>query len=61
MTSMPGLTITATRTTREITVFPLRASADGEYLEARVGRMRFPSEMTAKAPGAPAWQIVELP
>jgi hypothetical protein len=38
----------ATRTTKEITVFPLRASADGEYLEARVGRTRFPAEMTAK-------------
>jgi len=38
----------ATRTTREITTFPLRASADSEYLEARVGRMRFPAEMTAK-------------
>src|SRR4051812_27425266 len=38
----------ATRTTKEITAFPLRASADGEYLEARVGRMRFPAEMTAK-------------
>jgi len=38
----------ATRTTREITAFPLRAAANGEYLEARVGRMRFPAEMTAK-------------
>jgi hypothetical protein len=38
----------ATRTTKEITVFPLQASVDGEYLEARVGKMRFPSEMTAK-------------
>ena len=38
----------ATRTTKEITVFPLRPSADGEYLEARVGRMKFPAEMTAK-------------
>jgi len=39
---------TATRTTKEITTFPLKASADGEYLEARVGRMRLPAEMTAK-------------
>jgi len=39
---------TATRTTKEITTFPLRASADGEHLEARVGRMRFPAELTAK-------------
>jgi hypothetical protein len=38
----------ATRTTKEITTFPLRTTADGEYLEARVGRMRFPAEMTAK-------------
>ena len=37
-----------TRTTKEITVFPLKVSADGEYLEARVGRMKFPAEMTAK-------------
>ena len=45
---------TATRTTKEITSFPLKASADGEYLEARVGRMRLPAEMTAKVrlPGA---------
>jgi len=38
----------AARTTKEITVFPLKVSADGEYLEARVGRMKFPAEMTAK-------------
>ena len=38
----------ATRTTKEITAFPLKASADGDYLEARVGRMRLPAEMTAK-------------
>jgi hypothetical protein len=37
-----------TRTTTEITVFPLRLSADAEYLEARVGKIKFPSEMTAK-------------
>jgi hypothetical protein len=39
---------TATRTTKEITTFTLKASADGEYLEARVGRLRLPAEMTAK-------------
>ena len=39
---------TPTRTTKEITTFPLRLSAGGEYLEARVGRMRLPAEMTAK-------------
>jgi len=38
----------ATRTTREITAFPLKAAADGEYLEAHVGRLTFPAEMTAK-------------
>ena len=38
----------ATRTTKEIAVFPLKPSADGEYLEARVGRLKFPAEMTAK-------------
>lgn len=37
-----------TRTTTEITVFPLRPSADGEYLEARVGKVKFPVDMTAK-------------
>lgn len=37
-----------TRTTTEITAFPLKLSADGEYLEARVGKMKFPVEMTAK-------------
>jgi hypothetical protein len=38
----------ATRTTKEIAAFPLRASADGEYLEGRPGRMKLPAEMTAK-------------
>jgi hypothetical protein len=38
----------ATRSTKEITAFPLKLSADGEYLEARAGRMKFPVEMTAK-------------
>jgi hypothetical protein len=37
-----------TRLTKEIAAFPLKPSADGEYLEARVGRLKFPAEMTAK-------------
>jgi len=37
-----------TRTTTELTVFPLRPSADGDYLEARVGKMKFPADLTAK-------------
>jgi len=37
-----------TRSTTEITAFPLKLSADGEYLEARVGRVKFPADMTAK-------------
>ena len=38
----------ATRTTKELTVFPLKASSEGDYLEARVGRLKFPAELTAK-------------
>jgi Heavy metal binding domain len=38
----------ATRTTKEISAFPLRPSADGEYLEGRPGRMKLPADMTAK-------------
>jgi hypothetical protein len=38
----------ATRTTKEITVYPLKPSPEGDYLEARVGRMKFPADMTAK-------------
>jgi hypothetical protein len=38
----------ATKTTKEITAFPLRLSADREYLEARPGRLKLPAEMTAK-------------
>lgn len=37
-----------TRTTKEITAFPLKLSSDGDYLEARIGRMKLPAEMTAK-------------
>jgi Heavy metal binding domain len=38
----------ATKTTKEITAFPLKLSPDGDYLEARPGRMKLPAEMTAK-------------
>jgi hypothetical protein len=38
----------ATKTTKEITAFPLKLSADGDYLEARPGRMKLPADMTAK-------------
>jgi hypothetical protein len=38
----------ATRTTREISVAPLTMAASGEYLEARVGNIKLPAEMTAK-------------
>ncbi len=37
-----------TRTTKEIAAVALKASADGDYLEARVGRLKFPASMTAK-------------
>ena len=38
----------STRTTKELSVAPLAVSADGEYLEARLGRIRLPAELTAK-------------
>jgi hypothetical protein len=38
----------ATRTTTELVAMPLKLSAGGEYLEARVGRVPLPAEMTAK-------------
>ena len=38
----------ATRTTKETTAFPLKASPEGDYLEARVGRLKFPADLTAK-------------
>jgi hypothetical protein len=38
----------ATKTTKEITAFPLRRSSDGDYLEAKLGRMKLPADMTAK-------------
>jgi hypothetical protein len=39
---------TATRTTKELVAAPLVIAAGGEYLEARVGRIKLPAEMTAK-------------
>jgi hypothetical protein len=38
----------ATKTTREISAFPLKMSTEGDYLEARIGRMKFPADVTAK-------------
>lgn len=38
----------ATRTTKELSVAPLTLTANGEYFEARVGRVRLPAEMAAK-------------
>jgi Heavy metal binding domain len=38
----------ATRTTKEIVFAPLTIAAGGEYLEARVGKIKLPAEMTAK-------------
>lgn len=38
----------ATRTTKEIAAAPLALAMGGEYLEARVGKMKLPAEMTAK-------------
>lgn len=38
----------ATRTTRELTVFTLHPSPDGKYLDAQVGALPLPAEITAK-------------
>ena len=38
----------ATRTTKELVAAPLTLAAGGEYLEARVGKIKLPAEMTAK-------------
>jgi hypothetical protein len=38
----------ATRTTKELVTAPLALAANGEYLEARVGKLKLPAEMTAK-------------
>ena len=37
-----------TRTSTDVTMFPLRPSRDGAYLEARVSGVAFPAAMTAK-------------
>lgn len=49
-----------TRTTKEITSFPLRPSRDGTYLEARVTGTALPAAMTAKIrlkPDAPEYRF----
>jgi hypothetical protein len=38
----------ATRTTKELAAAPLALAPGGEYLEARVGKIKLPAEMTAK-------------
>ena len=38
----------ATKTTKEIAAVPLRLSRDGDYLEAPLGRLKLPADMTAK-------------
>jgi hypothetical protein len=38
----------ATKTTKELQAMPLTLSAGGEYLEAKVGRIKLPADMTAK-------------
>jgi len=50
----------ATRQTTELATFPLRMSADGAYLEARLEPTRLPAEMTAKVrlkPDAPEYRF----
>lgn len=50
----------ATRTTRELKAFPLRAARGGAYLEARVDAAAFPRELTAKVrlgDGAPEYRF----
>jgi hypothetical protein len=39
---------TATRATKELDTVPLTLAGNGEYLEARVGKLKLPAEMTAK-------------
>lgn len=49
-----------TRTSTDLTAFPLRPSRDGAYLEARVSGLAFPAEMTAKItlkPDAPEYRF----
>ena len=49
-----------TRTSTDVTAFPLRASRDGGYLEARVSGVAFPAAMTAKVkikPDSPEYRF----
>jgi hypothetical protein len=49
-----------TRTSTDLTAFPLRPSRDGAYLEARVTGVAFPAAMTAKIalkPDAPEYRF----
>jgi hypothetical protein len=49
-----------TRTTTDVTAFPLRPSRDGAYLEARVSGVAFPAAMTAKVrikPDSPEYRF----
>ena len=49
-----------TRTSTDLTAFPLRPSRDGAYLEARVSGVAFPAAMTAKIkikPEAPEYRF----
>ena len=49
-----------TRTSTDLTAFPLRPSRDGAYLEARVAGVTFPAAMTAKIklkPDAPEYRF----
>jgi hypothetical protein len=49
-----------TRTSTDVTAFPLRPSRDGAYLEARVTGVTFPAEMAAKIklkPDAPEYRF----
>jgi hypothetical protein len=66
MRSVQGRVVTretfnaATRETRELTSFPLRAGSNGGALEARVTGVTLPAEMTAKvrfAPGGPEYRF----
>jgi hypothetical protein len=46
----------ATRTTKEITAFPLALSSEGSFMDADVGALKMPAKMTVKAvftPGGP--------
>jgi hypothetical protein len=44
----------ATRTTKDIAAFPLAADRSGRYLEARVGQVSLPAQLTAKVKFQPA-------